>query len=165
MILLDNCTHRNVKPRKSRYWSFSSALTPAHLFAIRGRWKRDFCFFFKLLSGRYWLDLNEKKSTESQTRLMSWYWKRKPPTWRKDLITYNSLLRIMFPFNWLVIILERWGGCSFEIGRSSSRGLQNFGRSKTARQGGRGSLKLDNFHGCHMSIVPYILNSEHPDLG
>ena len=52
------------------------------------------------------LQLNEKKSKESQTRLMSWYWKRKV-TWRKDLITYKSHPWIMFSFNWLVII---WRG-------------------------------------------------------
>ena len=42
VISLENCTHRNVKPRKSRYWSFSSFLTPAHLYAIKGRRKRGF---------------------------------------------------------------------------------------------------------------------------
>ena len=52
------------------------------------------------------LQLNEKKSTESQTRLMSWYWKGKS-TWRKDLTTYDSHPWIMFYFNWLVII---WRG-------------------------------------------------------
>ena len=35
------------------------------------------------------LQLNEKKSKESHTRLMSWYWKRMS-TWRKGLIAYNS---------------------------------------------------------------------------
>ena len=47
------------------------------------------------------LQLNEKKSKKSQTRLMSWYWK---PTWTKDLIRYNIHPWIMFFFNWLVII-------------------------------------------------------------
>ena len=51
------------------------------------------------------LQLNEKKSQESQTRLMSWYWKRKP-TWRKHVIIYNSHSCTVFSFNWLVIILS-----------------------------------------------------------
>ena len=42
--------------------------------------------------------LNEKKSKESKTILMSWYRKRKP-TRRKDLITYNIHPWIMFSFN------------------------------------------------------------------
>ena len=50
--------------------------------------------------------LNEKKSKESKTRLMSWDWKRKP-IWRNDLTTNNSHPWIMFSFNWLVII---WRG-------------------------------------------------------
>ena len=41
------------------------------------------------------------KSKKSQTRLISWYLKRKP-TWRKDLITYNSHPWIMvFQIDWL----------------------------------------------------------------
>ena len=54
------------------------------------------------------LPLNEKKSTKSQIRLMSWYWTQKS-TWRKDLIAYNSHLRtrIMFPFDYH---LEKAGG-------------------------------------------------------
>ena len=55
------------------------------------------------------------------------YWKRKP-TWRKDLITYNSHPRIMFPFIWCVIIWRRGEG-SFEIGCPRSRGWKNFLRS------------------------------------
>ena len=49
------------------------------------------------------LQLDEKKSKESQTRLMSWYWKQKP-TWRKGVITNNSHPWIMFSFNWLAIV-------------------------------------------------------------
>ena len=91
---------------------FILTLTPARLFTIKRRRKEIFNFL-KLLWGRYWLQLNEEKSMESQTRLIiSWCWKRKP-TWRKDLITYNSHPRIMFPCVWLVII---WRGDSFEIG-------------------------------------------------
>ena len=74
---------------------------------------------------------------ESQTRLMSWYWKRKP-TWRKDLITYDSHPWIMFPFNWLVII-RRGRGIRFTL--------------DIARQGGGGPWKLANFHGSRMCNV------------
>ena len=42
VIFLDNCTQKNIKPRKSRWWGFSSTLTPAHFFAIRGGRKRSF---------------------------------------------------------------------------------------------------------------------------
>ena len=56
---------------------------------------------------------------------MSLYWKQKP-TWRKDLITYNSYPWIMFSFKWLFIIWR--GGSSFEIGRIRSRGWKNFER-------------------------------------
>ena len=52
------------------------------------------------------LQPNKLKSKENQKRLMGWYWKRKP-TWRKDLITYNSYLWMMLSLNWLVII---WRG-------------------------------------------------------
>ena len=45
------------------------------------------------------LQLNEKKSKEIQTRSMNWYWKGKP-TWRKELITYNSHTWIIFSLNW-----------------------------------------------------------------
>ena len=88
--------------------------------------------------------LNEKKSKESQTRLMSWYWKRKL-TWKKDLITYNSHPWIMYSFNWLVIIWrgEEGGGVlSFEIRHPRSTGWRNFGRKWTR---GWESWKLDNF--------------------
>ena len=77
-----------------------------------------------MLWGQCWLQLDKKKSIESQARLMSWYWKWKP-TWRKGLITYSSHPWIMFSFNWLVIIWR--GGCSFEIGHTRSRGWKNFG--------------------------------------
>ena len=106
---------------------------------------------------RNWPQENENKSTESQERLMSWYWKWKP-TWRKDLITYNSHPRIMFPFNWLVITWR--GGSSFEIGRPGSSSWKNFGRSWTK---GWGSWKLDNFHGRHMCIVPKLNESNWMD--
>ena len=39
--------------------------------------------------------LNEKTLKESQTRLTSWYWKRKP-TRRNNLTTYNSHVLILF---------------------------------------------------------------------
>ena len=52
------------------------------------------------------VSVNGKKSKKSQTRLMGWYWRRKP-TWRKDLITFNSHPWTIFSFNWLVII---WRG-------------------------------------------------------
>ena len=53
------------------------------------------------------LQLNEKKSKESQIRLMSWCWKLKP-TWRKDLISYNSHPWIMCVlFSLFVYHLER----------------------------------------------------------
>ena len=42
VIFLDSCTHKNIKPQKSRLWGFSSTLTPTHFFAIRGRRKRGF---------------------------------------------------------------------------------------------------------------------------
>ena len=51
---------------------------------------------------------------ESQTSLMSWHWKRKP-TWRKNLITYNSYPWIMFSFNWLVIIWTEEGGIRLKL--------------------------------------------------
>ena len=88
------------------------------------------------------LQLNEKKSKESQMRLMSWYWKRKL-TWRKDLITYNVHPWIMFSFNWLVIIWRRRrGGSSLEIGRPRSRVSNNFWHRWTR---GWGVLKIRQF--------------------
>ena len=59
---------------------------------------------------------------------MDWYWKWKP-TWKKDMITYNSYPWIMFSFKWLVIIWRGLGeGGFFEIGRPRSKGWINFGR-------------------------------------
>ena len=114
-----------------------------------------------MLWGRDWLQLNEKKSMESDelilkrmesNELMSWYWKRKP-TWRRDLITYNSRPRILFHFNWLVIIWK--GGIYLKLDVQS----QGSGRILyVTGQSGWGVLKLDNFHGRHMCIVAtYIL--------
>ena len=113
----------------------------------------EICNFLKLLWGRGWLQLNEKKPMESQTRLMSWYWKRKP-TWRKDLITYNSNPRIIFPFNWPVIIRRRGGGrVSLKLdvqGQGSGRIMD------VAAQGSGRSCKLGNFHRRPMCIVPNV---------
>ena len=69
----------------------------AHIFAIRGKQKRGFKFLKIAL----------------ETRLASAKWKEVKSTWRKDLITYNSHPKIMFPFNWLVII---WRGLEGEGG-------------------------------------------------
>ena len=120
--------------------------------------KKYFMIFFRqLLTKEYKqvakrqmvrLQLSEKKSKESQTRLISWYWKWKP-TSRKHLITYNIHLWIMFSYNWLVII---WRGGSFVIECSRSRGWKNFRRRWTWGEGG--SWKLDTFHGRHMCIIP-----------
>ena len=86
-----------------------------------------------------------KKPKESQTRLMSWYWKGKP-TWRKDLITYNSHPWIMLSFNCLVIIWRRgrvvW---LFETGRQSLREWENVGRRWTRGIGGLGVSKIGQF--------------------
>ena len=102
---------------------------------------------------RIWLRLNRKKPMESlKTRLMSWYWKRKP-TWRKDLITYSSHPWVMFSFTWMTIIWREGYGDSFEIGRQRSRGWKNFGRGGQERWG-RGVLKIGHFLGRHMFIVP-----------
>ena len=106
-----------------------------------------------------WLQLNEKKSMESQTRLMSRYWKWKP-TWRKDLITYNSHPRIMFPFNWLVIIW-RGGGVCEKLDIQGQRGGRNL---DVPGQVGGESWKLGNFHGRHMCIVPYCKVSQSGNL-
>ena len=83
---------------------------------------------------------------ESQTKLISWYWKRKP-TWRKYLITYNSHPRIMFP-EWLSFgergdFVWNW--------MSSVKGLEEF--RMQLDKGSRGSWKMDNFHGRHMCII------------
>ena len=84
------------------------------------------------------LQLNEKKSKESQTRLMRWYWKRKR-TWRMEQITcnrYNSHPWIMFTFIWLIIIWSgRGGGCPFKIVRPRTRSWKNFGRRWTREVG------------------------------
>ena len=91
-----------------------------------------------MIVGQSWLQLNGKKSIESQTRLMSWNWKQES-TWRKDLITYNSHHWIMFYFNWLVIIWrerERWGEMGLlETVRPRSRGWKNFGHRWTREMG------------------------------
>ena len=101
-----------------------------------------------MLWGRDWLQLNEKKSMESDelilkrmesNELMSWYWKRKP-TWRRDLITYNSRPRILFHFNWLVIIWK--GGICLKLDVQS----QGSGRILyVTGQSGWGVLKIGQF--------------------
>ena len=102
------------------------------------------------------LQLNEKKSKESETRLISWCWKRKP-TWRKDPITYNSHPWIMFSFNWLAMIWRKAGGVkggrevgSFETRRPRLRGWRILG---VDGQRGWGSWKVDNFHGRHTCVI------------
>ena len=70
--------------------------------------------------------------------------------------SFTCTLRLLFHS-----LLERmcmWEGL-FKIGRPRSRGWKNFGRRWTrcvcvcVWRGG-GSWKLDNFHGCHLCIVP-----------
>ena len=51
-----------------------------------------------------------------------------------------------------MFIIWRGRGGLFETGRQMSSRWENFGRSWT-RTGG-GVLRLDNFHGRHMCIVP-----------
>ena len=68
------------------------------------------------------LQLNEKKSKESQTRLMSWYWKRKP-TWRKDLITYNSHPWKLFSFNGLTIIWREGARLKLDVQGQGGGGI------------------------------------------
>ena len=131
MIFLDNCTHKNIKPRKSRQWGFSSTLTPAHLFDVRGWRKRNFQFSKIALGTR--LASAKWMKVKSQTRLMSWYWEQKPSC-RKDLIKCNGHPWIMLSFNWLVIIW-RGRGKGGGGGVRWSRGWKNFGRSWTRRVG------------------------------
>ena len=88
------------------------------------------------------LQLNEKKSKESQTRLMCWYWKRRP-TWRKHLITCDSHSWIMFSLtDWLYFII--WSGGEgrglFQIGHPRSRVWKNYWRRWT-----RGMGDLENW--------------------
>ena len=82
---------------------------------------------------------------------MSWYWKQKP-TWRKDLITYNSHPCIMFSFNWLVII---WRGGFVWNWTCKVKRMEELWTY--IDKGGDGSWKLDNFHGRHMCIILYQL--------
>ena len=105
-------------------------LDPSTSFHYKRKANNRFLIFLKLFWGQDWLQQNEKMSIESQTRLRSWYWKRKP-TWRKDLITYNNHSRIMFLFNWLDII---W------------------------RVGGGWFWKFVSFYGRHMFIVPNLIS-------
>ena len=72
---------------------------PSPSFRYKRKAKKELFNFLNLLWVRDLLQLKQKKSMETQTRLMSWYWKQKP-TWRKGLITYNSHLWSEFSFNW-----------------------------------------------------------------
>ena len=94
------------------------------------------------------LPLNEKKSTKSQIRLMSWYWTQKS-TWRKDLIAYNSHLRtrIMFPFDYH---LEKAGGRFIWNWMSKAKQVEEF-RTRASWQGVWGVLKIGPF-----SWMPYV---------
>ena len=87
---------------------------------------------------------------EGQTRLMSWYWKQKQ-TWRKDLIRFNSYPWIMFSFNWLAVI---WRGGRVRL-KLDVQGQAGGNILDVAGQEGRGSSKLDNFHGRNMCSVPW----------
>ena len=75
-----SCCQECKSTKKSQPW-------PQRVFSLL--WGRD--------CGRDWPKLNEKESTENQTRLMSW---------RRDLITYNSHPTIMFHFNWEEVRLK-----------------------------------------------------------
>ena len=98
------------------------------------------------------LQLNEKKSKESQTRLISWYWKRKP-TWRKDLITYNSHPWIMFfPFIWLVIFWSEGRGFAWNW-TSMVKGLEEFWMRMDK---GVGILKIRQFSRTSYIYHPFM---------
>ena len=91
--------------------------------------------------------LNKKKSKESQTKLMSWYWKRKSSR-RKDLIKYNSHPWIMFfLIDWLSF--EKDGGFVWNW-TSKVKGVEEFW---TYMNKGGASRKVDNFHERHMCII------------
>ena len=61
----------------------------------------------------------------------------------------DSHPRIIFPFNWLVIIWRAALRLKLDVhGQGSGRKLDVDG------QGGEGSRKLDHFHGNHMCIDP-----------
>ena len=80
------------------------------------------------------------------------------PTWRKDLITYNSHPSIVFSFKWLVIIwLSFFQNIPCRQDQGGGRILDFDG------QGVWGSWKLDNFHWRYMFIIPsgFIINFEH----
>ena len=65
--------------------------------------------------------LYEKKSKENQTRLMRWYWKRKP-TWRKDLTAYNSHLGCFLLNDWL-----SFGKARLKLDVQGQGGQKHFG--------------------------------------
>ena len=96
------------------------------------------------------LQPDEMKSKKSQTRLMSWCLKRKP-TWRNDLITYNSHPWIMFFLKLIDYHSER-GGIVWNW-PSKVKGVKEFW-TLMDKGGGKGSRKLDNFNGRHMCIIP-----------
>ena len=119
-----------------------------------------------MLWGQDWFQLNEKKSMESQTRLISWYWKQKT-TWRKDLITYNSHLGLCFLLiDWLSFGEGGSGGGGGSGGSGGGGGEGWFAwnwMSKVkgtggrildvVRQGGGGFWKLDNFQGKYSTQI------------
>ena len=94
LTFLHNWTQK-YKATKKCIVRFQLNLNPSTFFRSGRKAIKEVFNFLKLFLGRDWLQLNEKKSVESHTRLMSWYWKQKP-TWRKDLLIYISHSWIMF---------------------------------------------------------------------
>ena len=66
----------------------------------------------------------------------------------KERPAYNSHSRIMLLFNWIVII---WKGRGVRL----KLDVQGQGGGVILDVAGQGTPILDNFHGCHMCIVPY----------
>ena len=129
-------------------------MTPEHLFAMTGRRKRYF-WFFKIALETILASAKWKEVSEQPDRIVSWYWKRKP-TWRKDLITYNSHPRIMFPFNWLAIIWRvRKGDWNWT---SKVKGWKNLERSWTRRVGGKLDFMLSKIYAYFMLFLKFMLS-------
>ena len=109
-------------------------LDPGASFCYKRKRKNRFLVFLIGLGTRL-ASAKRKEVNEKPDEIMSWYWKWKP-TWRKSLIAYNSHPRIMFPFNWLVIVW-REGGFAWNW-TSKVNGVEELG-------GGEGVRCLQNW--------------------
>ena len=109
--------------------------------------------FLKLLWGQCWLQPNGKKPINWPHKINELILKTKADLEERP----DSHPRIIFPFNWLVIIWK--GHVCLKLDVQCQRGgrILDVARQGGCGRGGEGSSKLEYFHGQHV-YRPFLEN-------